>query len=66
MTELPAGDCLFGDIVTGHEAASVIAADDFVMAVLDVRQYHPGHVLVIPRQHIADIRGVDISRPLRQ
>ncbi len=34
-------------------------ADALVLAFLDVRQYHPGHVLIIPRRHIADIRNMD-------
>ena len=26
---------------------------------MDARQFHHGHVLVIPRQHVADIRAAD-------
>ncbi|MCE2458269.1 MAG: HIT family protein [Dehalococcoidia bacterium] len=37
-------------------AASVVCADELTMAFVDVRQFHPGHVLVIPREHVADIR----------
>ena len=29
------------------------------MAFVDMRQFHPGHALVIPRQHFADVRELD-------
>lgn len=31
------------------------------MAFLDVRQFHPGHTLVIPRRHFRDVRELDDS-----
>ena len=51
--------CVFCAIVAGREPASVVFADSATLAFLDVRQYHPGHVLVIPRRHVPDIRGAD-------
>ncbi|MBX3147443.1 MAG: HIT family protein [Gemmatimonadales bacterium] len=50
--------CAFCDIVAGRQAATLIAADRDTVAFLDLRQFHPGHVLVVPRDHVADIRGV--------
>lgn len=29
------------------------------MSFVDLRQFHPGHVLVIPRAHLADVRDLD-------
>lgn len=29
------------------------------MAFVDLRQFHPGHTLVIPRQHFHDVRELD-------
>ncbi|MGB6604560.1 MAG: HIT domain-containing protein [Steroidobacteraceae bacterium] len=29
------------------------------MAFIDLRQFHAGHTLVIPRQHLRDIRELD-------
>jgi histidine triad (HIT) family protein len=55
----PGTDCVFCEIVAGTKPASVIAEDGTTMAFLDLRQFHPGHVLVIPRRHVADIRSVD-------
>ena len=29
------------------------------MAFVDLRQYHPGHILIIPRAHLHDVRELD-------
>ena len=31
------------------------------MAFVDLRQFHPGHVLIIPRKHFNDVRDLDES-----
>jgi diadenosine tetraphosphate (Ap4A) HIT family hydrolase len=43
--------CVFCEIVRGAEPASVVWEDELTMAFMDRRQFHPGHTLVIPRQH---------------
>lgn len=52
-------DCIFCRIVAGELPAQVVAEDDGVLAVEDVNPQAPVHVLVLPRQHVADIREVD-------
>ena len=57
------GDCVFCSIVAGdHEAAVVLATDDFV-AFLDQRPVFKGHVLLVPREHVATLP--DLPAPLR-
>ena len=51
--------CVFCEIVHGAEPASVVWEDDLTMAFLDRRQFHPGHTLIIPRQHLCDVRELD-------
>ncbi len=51
--------CVFCDIIQGHAAASIVAEDALTLAIVDLRQFHPGHVLVIPRMHVADLRDAD-------
>jgi histidine triad (HIT) family protein len=51
--------CAFCEIVRGAEAASVVWEDELTMAFMDRRQFHPGHTLVIPRQHFCDVRELD-------
>lgn len=50
--------CAFCEIVAGRLPASVVYEDDLTMAFVDLRQFHPGHTLVIPREHVPDVRDV--------
>jgi histidine triad (HIT) family protein len=43
--------CVFCAIVAGRSEASLVYADDTVIAFMDIRPVNPGHVLVIPRDH---------------
>lgn len=54
-------ECLFCDIAQGRLPASIVCENDFAFAVLDLRQFHPGHTLVIPKKHFHDVREVDSS-----
>ena len=51
--------CVFCEIVRGTEPASIVWEDDLTMAFMDRRQFHAGHTLVIPRQHLCDVRELD-------
>jgi histidine triad (HIT) family protein len=55
----PEHRCVFCAIAAGASPASIVTADELTLAFLDVRQYRAGHVLVIPRQHLPDVRAVD-------
>lgn len=50
-----AEDCLFCKIVAGDIPASVVYDDDDVLAFADLKPQAPTHVLVIPKQHFADL-----------
>jgi histidine triad (HIT) family protein len=52
-------DCVFCRIVTGIEPASIAYRDETAIAFLDIRPATPGHLLVIPRQHAADLADLD-------
>jgi histidine triad (HIT) family protein len=51
--------CVFCEIVQGASPASVVYEDDLTMAFMNLNQFHPGHTLVIPREHLADVRELD-------
>jgi len=51
--------CAFCDIVAGRTPATIVASDAMTVAFLDLRQFHPGHVLVVPRSHLTDVRAAD-------
>jgi histidine triad (HIT) family protein len=52
-------ECVFCEIMAGRAPADVVYADDLTVAFIDPRQHNPGHVLVVPRRHINDIRHLD-------
>lgn len=64
--------CVFCEIVAGKQPASVVYEDDLTMAFIDLRQFHPGHTLVIPKEHVQDVRdlspesGAAVMRTLAQ
>ncbi len=52
-------DCVFCRIIAGQSPASVVREDALTLAFMDMRQFHPGHVLVVPKVHVADVRDLD-------
>lgn len=52
-------DCVFCRIIAGQAPASVVREDALTLAFMDMRQFHPGHVLVVPKVHVADVRDLD-------
>jgi diadenosine tetraphosphate (Ap4A) HIT family hydrolase len=57
----PSEGCLFCAIVAGRAPASVVHADDDVVAFLDTVPVNTGHVLVVPRRHAVGL--VDLPVP---
>jgi histidine triad (HIT) family protein len=58
----PDDACLFCAIVAGEAPASVVHADDDVVAFLDTVPVNTGHVLVVPRRHATGL--VDLPVPI--
>ncbi|MFH0874108.1 MAG: HIT family protein [Candidatus Komeilibacteria bacterium] len=48
-------DCLFCSIVSGTIPANKVYEDEQALAFLDIKPVHPGHVLLIPKQHHAQL-----------
>jgi histidine triad (HIT) family protein len=53
MTRDP--DCIFCKIVDGEIPSFKVFEDDRTLAFMDINPAHPGHVLVIPKFHAADL-----------
>jgi len=51
--------CIFCAIVRGEAEASIAYEDEATLAFIDLRQFHPGHTLVVPKRHIVDIYELD-------
>lgn len=53
------GGCLFCRVIAGTEPSSLIYQDELTLAFMDLAQPSHGHSLIIPRQHVKDIFGLD-------
>jgi histidine triad (HIT) family protein len=56
-------DCLFCRIVAGEVPATVVAETDRTLAFRDVQPQAPTHVLVVPREHHADVAALSDADP---
>ena len=59
-----ATDCLFCKIASGEVAADLVYEDEKAVGFLDHRPLFPGHVLLVPRQHVvtlADLPGGEVG-----
>jgi len=51
-------DCIFCRIVRGEIEAKVVYDEDDVLAFEDIDSKAPVHVLIIPRQHVANLEEI--------
>jgi histidine triad (HIT) family protein len=54
-----ADDCIFCAIVAGDAPAQIVDSDAHTVSFMDINPATPGHALVIPRSHAADL--IEIS-----
>ena len=54
--------CIFCDIAARRVAATVVYEDDQAVAFLDHRPVFPGHVLVMPREHVVTLAELAAER----
>ena len=52
-------DCIFCKIINKEIPADIIYEDDHVISFLDIKGLNPGHSLVIPKKHCANIYAFD-------
>jgi histidine triad (HIT) family protein len=58
-TLVPMLGCTFCSIVEGESPAHVVHSDEHAVAFMDLLPMTPGHCLVVPRRHVADIWSLD-------
>jgi histidine triad (HIT) family protein len=51
--------CLFCDVANGGLSVRTVAADEVAVAFLDRSPVFKGHVLVVPRRHVATLADLD-------
>jgi histidine triad (HIT) family protein len=56
-------DCLFCKIVAGEIPASVVHSDDRLIAFTDINPQAEVHILVVPREHYANVADVAAADP---
>ena len=61
MTHADDPDCLFCKILRGEIPSTKVAETDAAYAFRDINPAMPTHVLVIPRNHIANAHELDPS-----
>ena len=52
------GDCLFCKIIAGEIPSTAVLDRDTVYAFRDIAPAAPVHLLVVPKQHIGDVRDL--------
>jgi len=52
-------DCIFCAILAGRQPASFVYRDERCAAFLDIRPVNPGHTLVVPIRHAANLAELD-------
>lgn len=56
-------DCLFCRIVAGEIPATIVLDEERVLAFRDITPQAPVHVLVIPREHYANVAELAEANP---
>ncbi|MDG3011551.1 HIT family protein [Rhodococcus sp. D2-41] len=49
------GHCIFCSIIDREAEASIVYEDDRTAAFMDIRPFTPGHLLVVPKTHAANL-----------
>lgn len=54
-------DCIFCEIVAGQSPAEIVDQDEETVSFMDINPVNPGHVLTVPRRHVADIEDLSAA-----
>ena len=54
-------DCLFCAIIEGEIPSTKVFEDELCFAFRDINPQAPTHVLVVPKEHIPSVNGVNAS-----
>jgi histidine triad (HIT) family protein len=58
---MAADACVFCRIVRGEESATVLHADERLVAFRDLHPMAPVHILIVPVEHLASVNDADAS-----
>lgn len=54
-------DCLFCKIVAGDIPSSKVYEDEYTYAFRDINPQAPVHILIVPKEHIPSVDGINSS-----
>jgi histidine triad (HIT) family protein len=60
-----AADCIFCKIISGKAPAQRVHEDELTVAFMDLFPASPGHLLIVPKRHFADLLGADEASLVR-
>ncbi len=52
-------DCIFCKIIAGEIPSDKVYEDEHTLAFLDINPVNPGHTLVVPKKHVANLEAAD-------
>ena len=52
-------ECVFCRVIRDDLPKSLVWEDDLCIAIMDIQPVNPGHVLVIPKEHVTLLQDVD-------
>ncbi len=55
MNKQSMSDCVFCDIIANRTPSSKIYSDEVCTAFLDIQPVNPGHILIVPNVHVANL-----------
>ncbi len=50
-------DCIFCKIIRKEAESDIVYEDDAIIAFRDIRPKAPTHILVVPKEHVADLNA---------
>ncbi len=56
---------IFCKIIAGEIPTNKVYEDDSALVIMDVSPKSPGHLLLMPKKHCADIKGLDDETALK-
>lgn len=58
-------ECIFCKIISGEVSAIKVYEDNEILAFMDLYPNHPGHTLVVPKDHVENIYGMPAETAAR-
>jgi histidine triad (HIT) family protein len=56
-------ECIFCQIIAGEIPSEMVLETEAIVAFRDIAPHAPTHVLVVPRQHLADLSDLAAAAP---